>query len=65
MIHQFQLGMSPGQQNGYRVSSSSMEGATLTPKKQKCVCCDTWRNSQTGIMKKKGFVCHSCSRGVK
>ena len=53
----------PFSQERYRQETerrSSMLGAGRTPKKTKCVCCETWRTSETGTVTAKGFVCHRC-----
>ena len=39
---------------------ASMIGASFTPKKTKCVRCETWRTTETGTVTAKGFVCHGC-----
>lgn len=54
----------PFSQDRYRQETekrNQMLGAGRTPKKTKCVCCETWRTSETGTVTGKGFFCHNCS----
>jgi len=53
----------PYSQDRYRQETAKrnqMLGAGNTPKKSKCVRCETWRTTETGKQTAKGFVCHAC-----
>ena len=55
----------PFSQDRYRQETekrNKMLGAGTTPKRSKCVRCETWRTSITGTVTAGGFVCHRCGR---
>ena len=54
----------PYAQDRYRQETErmSMLNVGSTPKKTKCVRCETWRTTVTGDLTSAGFVCHGCGR---
>lgn len=55
----------PFAQDRYRQETerrNSMLGAGRTPKKTKCVRCETWRTTETGKVTANGFICHQCGK---
>lgn len=43
----------------------AMAGVTLTPRKERCICCGDKRNAETGEQTEQGFLCNFCLKNSR